>query len=271
LRRLGDAIQQGEVWLADCLYSNYWVVAMIINARADVVMRQHAGRTPLWFRGRGHAKGNRQTCWNKPARPTWMTQAEYDTIPDCLHLRALRMDLARRGFRTRHLVLVTTLTDAQAYSAADLAELYRRRWQAELDLRSIKVTLQMDILRGQTPEMVRKEVWGHLLGYNIIRAVLAESARVADVRPDELSFTGAWQTVNAFMPHLRSATEEEQWQRLWLALIDAVAQHRVGDRPGRIEPRAVKRRPKRFPTLKGTRKEARRRLKKRLSETGAGN
>jgi hypothetical protein len=268
LRSLAGAFQRGDVWLADRLYSTFWVVAQAVTAGADVVMRLHAGRTPVWFRGRGHGLGNRRVWWHKPPRPAWMTTQEYDAIPAWLRLRAVRVDVRQRGFRTRQLVIVTTLTDANAYSAEDLADLYRRRWQAELDLRSLKQTLQMDILRGQSPAMVRKEIWGHLLAYNLVRTVMAEAARAANVRPDELSFTGAWQTVNAFLPYLRNAKSEALRERLWAALVVAVQRHRVGDRPDRYEPRAVKRRPKNYPYLKGSRAEARRRLRQRAPRSG---
>jgi len=269
LRSLGDIFQPGDVWVADRLYSTFWVLAQAMNAGADVVMRWHAGRRqPVWRRGRGHNKGNRRVAWLKPARPSWMRPEEYQAIPDVLYLRALKVEVRRRGFRTRQLVLVTTLTDAGSYPAADLAELYRRRWQAELDLRSLKVTLQMDILRGKTPEIVRKEVWGHLLAYNLVRTVMAEAAEQGHMRPDELSFAGAWQTIHAFSPYLRIIDNEEQAWRLWQALLTAVMHHRVGKRPNRIEPRRIKRRRKHFRTLHGSRAAARQRLRNGTTARG---
>jgi Transposase DDE domain len=260
LFRTLDVLEPGDVLLADRLYANFWDVARLWTQGIDVVMRMHAGRTKVWFRGRGHSRGNRRVWWHKPQRPEWMTEEDYAAVPEWLRLRAVRVDVRQRGFRTKRLVLVTTLTDAESYTAEDLAELYRRRWQAELNLRSLKETMQMDILRGQTPEMVRKEVWGHLLAYNLVRAVLGEAAAARGVRPDQLSFAGALQHVNAFLPHLRTARTAEEWCRLWRALIQAVGEHEVGDRPDRYEPRAVKRRPKNYPKLKEPRAAARRRL-----------
>jgi hypothetical protein len=267
-RTLDDVLDPGDVLLADRLYCTYWDVARAKTQGADVVMRMHAGRTAVWFRGRGHSKGNRRVCWRRPPRPDWMTEREYADIPERLKLRALRVDVRQRGFRTRRLVLVTTLTDAAAYLAADIADLYRRRWQAELNLRSLKTIMQMDILRGRTPEMVRKEVWAHLLAYNIIRKLMAEAARHVGLRPDQLSFTGALQTLNAFLPQLRSAATVEEMERLYRGLLAAIGQHRVGDRPDRYEPRAVKRRPKNYPRLKEPRAEARRRLRERPTRVG---
>src|SRR5260370_39434845 len=99
-------------------------------------MRMHAGRTPVPFRGRGHSRASRRVWWRKPQRPAWMTPDEYDTYPEWIRLRAVRVDVRQRGFRTRQLVLITTLTDATLVTLADLAALYRRRWQVELNLRS---------------------------------------------------------------------------------------------------------------------------------------
>lgn len=267
-RTLEGVLDPGDVLLADRLYANYWDVARAQARGVDVVMRMHAGRAQVWFRGRGHSKGNRRVWWHKPQRPAWMTEAEYEALPEWLRLRVVRVDVRQRGFRTRRLVLVTTLTEATAYAAEDLAALYRRRWQAELDLRALKTTLQMDILRGQTPAMVRKEVWAHLLAYNVVRGLMVQAARGAGVRPEEVSFTGALQTLNAFLPHLRQARSAEEASRLWDVLIAAIGQHRVGDRPDRSEPRVVKRRPKNYPKLREPRPAARRRLREAPRRSG---
>jgi hypothetical protein len=267
-RRIDGIIEPGDVLLGDRLYSDFWDVARAKRRGADVVMRLHAGRTPVWFRGRGHSTTNRRVWWRKPPRPAWMSEEEYASLPEWLQLRAVRVEVRQRGFRTQRLVLVTTLLDAEEVTREDLAELYRRRWQAELYLRSLKTTLQMDILRGKTPEMVRREVWAHLLVYNVVRTLMAQAARAAQVRPDELSFTGALQTVNAFLPNLRSAPTAEEVTRLCLGMLGAIAQHRVGNRPDRYEPRAVKRRPKKFPRLREPRAEARRRLRHGAKRSG---
>jgi len=267
-RTLADKLEAGDVLLADRLYPTFWTVAQALQSGADVVMRLHAGRTPVWFRGRGHRTDNRRVWWHKPQRPDWMSPEEYERIPQKLQLRAVRVDVRQAGFRTRRLVLVTTLRDAEAVTGVDLAELYRRRWQAELYLRSLKQTLQMDILRGKTPEMVRKEIWAHLLVYNLVRTVMAQAAVQAQLRPDEISFTGALQTINAFLPQMRTLQTSEDAQVLWEVLLWAIGEHRVGNRPDRYEPRAVKRRPKNYPRLKEPRKEARKRLRKRAKRVG---
>lgn len=259
-RSLREQFQRGDVLLGDRLYGTFWNVAYAVANGIDVVVRQHAGRAKVWFRGRGHRTDNRRVWWQKPQRPDWMSVAEYEQLPQWLRLRAVRVEVRQRGFRTRRLVLITTLTDAKAVSGADLADLYRRRWQAELNLRSLKQSLQMDILRGKTPEMVRKEVWAHLLVYNLVRVIMGKAARLEGVRPDEISFTGALQTINAFLPDLRAVRTAEDADVLWDVLLWAVGSHRVGDRPDRYEPRAVKRRAKNFRRLGVPRAEARRRL-----------
>jgi hypothetical protein len=169
--------------------------------------------------------------------------------------------LSRKSNLIPFLSLVTTLRDPMAYPAIDLAALYRRRWLAELNLRSLKVTLQMDILRGKSPGIVRKEVWAHLLTYNLVRGLMAQAARQAQVRPDQLSFAGALQAVNAFLPKLEGARSSEEWARLGAALVGVIASNRVGDRPDRVEPRAIKRRPKNYHRLRVPRKEAREQLR----------
>jgi hypothetical protein len=267
-RTLDDALEPGDVLLADRLYADFWDVARLWVRGIDVVMRMHAGRTKVWFGGRGHSTGNRRTWWRKTKRPDWMSPEQYEALPQWLRLRVVRVDVPQRGFRTRRLLLVTTLTDAEAYPAADLATLYRMRWQAELNLRSIKSVLQMDILRGQSPDMLRKEVWAHLLVYNLLRGVMMQAATVAELRPVEISFTAALQTVNAFVPHLQMARTAEEAQVAWDVMLVAIGWKRVGNRPDRYEPRAVKRRPKKYPKLVTTRQEARRRLREGVKEDG---
>jgi hypothetical protein len=259
-RSLWGLFSPGDVLLGDRLYGDFFTLARARARGVDVVTRPAAGREALSFRGR--RAGDLRICWVKPQRPGWMGQREYDRLPRLLHLRAVRVLVRRPGYRARRLVLVTTLTDAAAVSGADLADLYRRRWQAELHLRALKQSLQLDILRGRSPEVVRKEVWAHLLVYNLVRRVVAQAAAAAGARAEEVSFTGAVQTLNAFWPELRALRTAEEAQALWGVLLWAVGGHRVGRRPGRYEPRAVKRRPKNFPRLSQPREAARRQLRR---------
>ena len=199
--------------------------------------------------------------WKKPARPSWMSRKQYHRMPAELHLRELAVDIAPPGFRARRIVVVTSLTDAQAYPKQQLAAAYRARWQAELDLRAIKQVLAMEILRCQSPTMVRKEIWMHLLAYNLIRTLLADAAQSVHLEPRELSFKAGLQMLNAFAPIWSAlATTAARRDDLYAAILQALARHRVGDRPDRVEPRAVKRRPRPRTFLTEPRPNARKRL-----------
>jgi hypothetical protein len=179
-------------------------------------------------------------------------RATYLGLPDELVVREVRVRVAQPGFRTRTLVVVSTLTDP-AVPADELADLYRARWQAELDLRSVKVTLGMDVLRCRTPGVARKEVWAHLLAYNLIRTAMAQVAEAAGRRPRELSVAGTVQALAAFADVLDTAAG-------YAAFVRVVLAYRVGHRPDRVEPRARKRRPKPYPPLSAPRADARKRL-----------
>jgi hypothetical protein len=259
-RSLGDALDRGEVLLADRGFCSYFVAAAALARGADVVLRLHGSRAVNFQAGRRLGPGDKLVWWKKTARPAWMGKQEYEDLPKELKLRAVRVRVPQRGFRTKEVLVVTTLHDPAQARAAEIAQLYRARWQAELDLRSLKQALQMDVLRGQSPDIVRKEVWAHLLAYNVVRGLMAQAAREAGVRPRELSFTGALQTLNAFLPYLGAAAGEAEWSGLWGEMVRAIGQHRVGDRPDRYEPRAVKRRPKNYNRLNEPRAKARARL-----------
>jgi len=172
-----------------------------------------------------------------------MDADSYAALPESLEVREVRVVVTTPGFRVRAFVVATTLTEAGRYSAAQIADLYHRRWHVELDIRAIKQTLQMDVLRCKTPEMIRREVWAHLLAYNLTRQVLAQAARAGQATPRQLSFAGAVQTVNAFRWLLTVGGGEDSGRSVRAVLL-AVATHRVGNRPGRVEPREVKRRQK---------------------------
>ena len=167
-----------------------------------------------------------------------MDEETYAQIPGELKIRESRFKVQQPGFRVNELVLVTTMLDAEEYTKEELADLFLQRWNIELDLRSIKAVLQMDVLRCKTPEMVEKEIWMHLLAYNLIRGVAAKAAEAHDKQPRLLSFNGTLQTMNAFRDALRQAILSER-DHLVKEMLRAIARHDVGDRPGRVEPRAT--------------------------------
>jgi hypothetical protein len=189
-----------------------------------------------------------------------MDQASYDALPEELTIGVVRLEIARPGFRTRRIELASTLLDERQYTLDDLADLYRARWHAELDLRSLKSVMQMDILRGKTPDMVRKEIWMHLLAYNLIRTVMAQAAVAYDMNPRTISFKAAMQTLEAFRPGLLDA-RSDLLPSLIQEVMRAIVTHRVGQRPNRYEPRARKRRPKPYPLLQHRRTTARKLLR----------
>jgi hypothetical protein len=161
------------------------------------------------------------------------------------------------GFRTKSLVIVTTLLDNTTFTKSDLMQLYRARWNAELDLRSLKATLQMDMLRCKRPEQVRKEIWTHILAYNLIRTIMAQAAVRHDLEPRSISFKGTIQTLEAFRPFLAVAQRDAQLrQHLCRELLKAIAGHRVATQPNRFEPRQKKRRKLRYNFLMVPRWEA---------------
>lgn len=260
-RSLRDCLAPGDVVLSDRYFCSYFEIALLRELRVDAVMRLHQRRPVDFRRGRRLGKDDHVVVWNKPKCPTWMDEATYQRLPDALEVRQVRLRVVETGFRTKSIVVATTLLEPDDASRKELTDLYRMRWQAELDLRSLKETLHMSILRGKTPEMVRKEVWSHLLAYNLIRTVMAQAAREHQLLPWELSFKGAVQTLLAFAPHMALA-QPADLPDLARRIRAALAQHRVGDRPDRYEPRARKRRYDNYQHLRIPRAEAKARLRK---------
>lgn len=261
LRQVEGCLAPGDVVLGDRCYSSYCMVASLQARGVDYVGRQHQRRKADFRRGQRLGYEDHLIDWAKPIRPAWLDEAAYQQVPDRLQVRELRVRVARRGFRTRILLVVTTLLTPTIFTKEEIAELYRCRWHAELDLRAIKTTLGMDIVRGKTPAMVRKELGMYMLAYNLIRSVMAAAAVHNGLVPRTLSFTGALQAVNAFGPGLLGA-EAPVKASLLEALYDTICAHRVGQRPNRVEPRAVKRRPKPHPLLTIPRHQARKNLRR---------
>jgi IS4 transposase len=263
LRTLEQGLASGDVVLADRCFCGYFDIAWWQERGVDMVTRLHQRRHCDLRRGAHLGPNDHIVVWTKPKqRPEWMDADLYARMPEELYLREVRVRIGQRGFRTKQVVVVTTLCDYEEYSASDLAKLYRARWHAELDLRSLKTTLGMDVLRCKTPAMVRKEVWAHLLAYNLIRTVMAQAAKAHEVLPRQISFKGVLQTMQAFADRLLEAAGRTQ-NDLYEELLMAIVTHAVGNRPNRIEPRARKRRPKEYDLLTVPREVARKQLLKR--------
>jgi hypothetical protein len=258
LRRLLDTLRPGDVLLGDRLMSNWLGIYLLKQRGVDTVSRLNtANRSVDFRRGTRLGEDDHLVVWKKPTSIRSVDRATYQSLPDSITVREVRFRVEQRGFRSRSIVVVTTLLDSQQVSREDLAGLYRERWNNELDLRSIQVTLQMDLLRCKTPELVRKEIWTHVLAYNLIRTVMAQAAAKAGVSPRSISFKATLQVLEAFRPLIASQAHRGAGHRatLYQPILRAIAVHRVGDRPDRFEPRMAKRRPKRYDRLTKPRRE----------------
>lgn len=232
LWQMEAGLGRGDIVLADRYYAGYFMLAHLLSRGVDVVTRQHQLRHTDFRRGVRLGKGDHIVQWSRPQRPQWMDEATYAAIPETLRLRECRV-----GSR----ILVSSLCDADTVSKQDLHELYGWRWHIELDFRAIKAVMQMDVLRCKTPAMIEKEVAAHLLAYNLVRSVMAQAATLATLLPRQLSFKGALQQLRAFERNLRHGKCACVSQAI-KALLIGIAHLRLPIRPGRVEPRAVKRR-----------------------------
>jgi hypothetical protein len=258
-RMLWDALVTGEIVLGDRCFCSFFGIAGLSQRGVDVLSRIHQRRKFDFRRGQQLGIEDHVVTWTKPELPEWMDEETYAQIPDELRVRELRITVEQPGFRVNELVLVTTMLDATEHTKEEIADLFIQRWNIELDLRSIKDVLQMDVLRCKTPDMVKKEIWMHLLAYNLIRGVMARAAEVHHKLPRHLSFKGALQTMTAFQDALRQAPPSDR-EPLIKALLKSISRHRVGHRFGRVEPRANKRRPKSQSYLMEPRNQARKPL-----------
>lgn len=268
LRTLWNLFLPGDVLLADRLMCAWTEMVMLKQRGVDCVCHFTSHRTADFRRGQRLGKGDHVVRWPKPTKPRSIDRETYDALPEFLTVRECRVQVTQRGFRTEVLLIATTLLEPDEFTKDDLATLYRTRWHAELDLRSLKRTLQMDVLRCKTPESVRKELWAHILAYNLIRTVIAQAATKHGIEPRSISFKGAVQTLEAFRPVIALLGEDDaEFRRvLYEQLLDAIASQRVADRPDRYEPRLRKRRPKHYGYLRKPRPEAKRDLLKGVRE-----
>lgn len=255
-RQLFDRLRPGDVVVADRYYCSYFMIALLLERGVDVVFRLHQRRHYDFRRGQRLGGGDHIVVWTKPARPTWLDSELYTALPDTLTIRELSVTVTQPGYRSREILVATSLVDVASHAKSDIADLYHQRWHAELDIRAIKQTLGMEQLSCKTPAMVRRELWTHFLGYNAVRRMLAEAARIKGLCPRQLSFAGAVQTLEAFRWLLLFGSAERR-QEIQTVVLLAIATHRVGNRPGRCEPRRVKRRPKSYPLLTKPRAQAR--------------
>lgn len=248
LRQIMNALVPKDIAVFDRYYCSFMVIAAMISQGVDVCCRRHQLRRSDFRRGKRLGKYDHLIVWHRPLQcPKWMSKEQFATIPKTLTLRELKLSISEPGFRTKSIVIITTLTDVDEFSKEDIAELYGYRWNVELDVRSLKCNLNLDHVRCKSPEMVRRELWTTVLAYNLIRSTAAAAALLHSVKPRQISFTSTVQFVL------------QEWSLLakqWLQpqklidfanqMLQSIAACIVANRPGRVEPRVIKRRAKSY-------------------------
>ena len=259
LREILDCFEEGDVVVADRYFCSFMMLAILQLRGVHVCARLHQKRSGDLRRAQRLGPHDYLVTWTRPARPSWMSEDLYASIPQTLTLRQLQFDVSEPGKRTETITVVTTLTDPAAYPAEDIAELYGYRWNAELDIRHIKQTLNLDHVRCKTPGMVLRELWVTLLGYNLVRKVIAAAAAVHHKQPRQLGFTLTCQSILSSWMLLATGSCRDAAE-LWRLALARIAANEVANRPGRIEPRVLKRRRHRYPLMTRPRHELRQEL-----------
>lgn len=246
LPRLWHVFDPGDILMTDRGFCSYAVVTTLAGRGVDTVMRLHQMRRKDFRQGKYIGKNERLVTWEKPQQPrTGTSPSEWELLPESIRLRYVKITITIPGFRTREIILVTTLTDPVEVPAQALGELYLRRWSVELFFRDIKITLGMDVLRCLAPEMVKKEIIMHAITYNLIRSLMQEAAALYQVDLTRISFKGTVDTLRQWSHALNAAGEKPRiLARLKTQLLELLAEDLVPLRPDRTEPRAKKRRPK---------------------------
>jgi hypothetical protein len=250
LKGLLDRFKAGDLAAANRGFSSYVLLALLGLRGALSLFRLHQTRRADLRRGLRLGKNDRLFTWLKPRlKPPWLPQSWWQKIPEELTVRVIRFNLCRPGYRTESVTLVTTLLDPQKYTARDIAELYARRWKIELWFRDIKTSMGMEVLRCKSPQMVHKELEMSLIAYNAIRCLIAEAGAINDVPLERMSFKGTVDSMHQFSVAIAQARSKKKQNQLIARLLEVIALDQVPDRPERIEPRAVKRRPKAYQLL----------------------
>ena len=247
-RRLWTHLNASDVLLGDRLFGSYADFALLGQRGVDLIARMHGRRKADYRKGRRLGPYDRVIRWERPlVCPRGMTVTEFVELPEYLDIRILRIFVEQNGFRSRVIDLTTTLLDPVKFPAEKIADLYRGRWLAETNLRSIKTHLGMETLRGKSPDIVRKEIAMNAIAYNLIRTLMYEAAIRYRCKLHRLSFTGTMHRISTWLPLL--GVQESEASSILDALLESIAVDTVLDRPDRVEPRRVKRRPKGYSLL----------------------
>jgi hypothetical protein len=250
LRTLWDSLRPGEVLLGDRGFCAWGVLAQCLHRGVHGVFRVRGKLRGDFRRGRRLSRDERLVQWRKPSKPAdTLSPQLWALLPEVLSLRLVRCQMNIPGFRTRQVILVTTLLDSKKYSSEALGQLYYRRWAMELSLRSLKTILQMEHLSCKTPSNIEREIPMHFLVHNLVRALMLQAARTYRVPLERISFAGSLAAARRFGEALLQVRSERKRRLLRDELFRVIAQDLVPHRPGRREPRAVKRRPKPYPRL----------------------
>lgn len=257
LQAINHLLFPGNILLADRYYATFGNIWQALKGGYHIVMRAHHKRKIDFRRGLKQGSYDQIVTYDKPPRrPVWMSQSEYEQCDKFISVRHVSYEVKRKGFRVQRIILATTMLNAEQDTVEELAELYCRRWQVELDIRSLKTHMQMEHLRCQSPAMVRKEVYAHIIAYNLIRDLIVHTSIIYQTSPKRLSHKGAVQALNAFAEKLQS--DSEHLEALEAALYESIMEHPIGDRKPRVHPREIKRRPKNFKLMQKPRHAARR-------------
>ncbi|WP_339381124.1 transposase [Brasilonema sp. UFV-L1] len=226
----------------------------------DAVFRKHQARITSMRKGKVVGDCDKLVTWYKPKIcPKGLSLDEFDALPSTITVREIYYYIFIPGFRTQRVSLITTLLDTTTYSTLEIVGLYGKRWDVELDLRHLKTTLGMDILRCKTPSMVRKEIYVYLLAYNLLRSLMWSAGTTYATPPLCLSLQGTRHHLNNFIPELLATASKKRLQ-IYCTLLKVIAHKAVSNRPGRNEPRVRKRRPKAYPLMTKPRHELRKQL-----------
>jgi hypothetical protein len=262
-RQLWDQLRAGDVALGDRFYGAYADLAQLSALHCDGVFRLRGarGRTMNFRRGQRLGPNDRRVVWSRSELcPRTLTAQAYAALPLTLTVRVVRCCVTIRGFRSRKILVVTTLLDPKHYPRDQIAALYRDRWTVELRIREVKTTLRMDVLRGQSPDIVRKEIYMHFLAYDLIRALMWQAAQTHGRPLHRLSFAGTLERFHVLAPYLCLFAGTPQAVILYQLLLAWIARDLLPHRPNRLEPRALKRRLKPYHLLNRPRIEMRRAL-----------
>jgi hypothetical protein len=239
-RRLFTRLRKGDTIIADRAFCS-WVDLARLSARGiNVVVRLHQMRTADFRKGKRLGKDDHLVDWVKPVRPKWMSQGEYDTLPAAITVREVRRNFDQKGVRTTQLIVATTLLDPVKHTAEAVAALYARRWQVELNFDDLKTSMHMDILRTKSPAMICRELLMHMIVYNLLRAAMAR----AEISVEKASFKGTADRLATWSWSIWLAPTRTLAAERTAEMLQSIAADEVPHRPGRLEPRACKRRPK---------------------------